>query len=60
VNLSKNPMFHDNSKKIKIKHHYIREKVSNVFSKMLVMTKLEYFHERLFLVENASLVEREF
>ena len=53
-------MFHDKSKKIKIKYHYIRKKVSNVFTKMLVMAKFEYFHERLFLVENASVVEREF
>jgi hypothetical protein len=60
VKLSKNLVFHDNSKKIKIKYHYIREKVSNVFTEMLCMTKFEYFHERLFLVKNASLAEREF
>ena len=35
------------------------EKVSNVFTKLLARTKVEYFHERLFLVENASPVERE-
>jgi hypothetical protein len=53
-------MFHDKSKKMKIKYDYIREKFSNVFTKMLARTKFEYFHERLFLVENASLAEREF
>jgi hypothetical protein len=37
----------------------IHEKVSNVFTKLLARTKVEYFHERLFLVENASPVERE-
>ena len=60
VKLSENPVFQDKSKKIKIKYHYIRGKVSNVFTKMLARTKFEYFHERLFLVENASLAEREF
>jgi hypothetical protein len=37
----------------------IHEKVSNVFIKPLARTKVEYFHERLFLVENVSLVERD-
>jgi hypothetical protein len=37
----------------------IHEKVSNVFTKPLATTKVEYFHERIFLVENASWVERE-
>jgi hypothetical protein len=60
VKLSKNPVFHDKSKEIKIKSHYIKDKVSNVFTKILARTKFEYFHERLFLVEKASLAEREF
>jgi hypothetical protein len=68
VKLSENLVFHDKSKQIKIKYHYIRymvqrkaihDNVSNVFTKLLARTKVEYFHERLFLVENASLVERE-
>jgi hypothetical protein len=37
----------------------IHEKVSNVFTKPLARTKVEYIHERLFLQEYASLVERE-
>jgi hypothetical protein len=60
VKLSENLVFHDKSKEIKIKSHYIKEKVSNVFTKMLARTKFKYFHERLFLVEKASLAEREF
>jgi hypothetical protein len=68
VKLSENVVFHDKSKQIKIKYYYIiymvqrkaiHEKVSNVFTKPLARTKVEYFHERLFLVENASVAERE-
>jgi hypothetical protein len=35
------------------------EKVVDIFTKPLAMTKYEYFRERLGLVENASLAERE-
>jgi hypothetical protein len=75
VKLSENPMFHDKSKHIEIKNHYIRdmvqrkavyvqylsthEQVADVFTKPLARTKFEYFRERLGLVENASLAERE-
>jgi hypothetical protein len=75
VKLSKNHVFHNKSKHIEIKYHYIRdmvqrkavhvqylstrEQVADVFTKPLVMMKLEYFRERLGLVENASLAERE-
>jgi hypothetical protein len=74
VKLSENPAFHDKSKHIEIKYHYIRdlvqrkvhvqylsthEQVANVFTKPLARMKFEYFRERLVLVENASLVERE-
>jgi hypothetical protein len=71
VKLSENHVFHDKSKHIEIKYHYIRdmvqrktihvqhlsthEQVVDVFTKPLVRTKFEYFHERLALVENASL-----
>jgi hypothetical protein len=60
VKLLENPVFHDKSKEMKIKSHYIKEKVSNVCTKMLARTKFEYFHERLFQVENVCLAEREF
>jgi hypothetical protein len=75
VKLSENPVFHDRSKYIKIKYHYIRDmvqrkaihvqylsthdQVADVFTKPLARTMFEYFCERLALVENASLVERE-
>jgi hypothetical protein len=75
VKLSENPVFHDKSKHIEIKYHYIRdmvqrkavhvqylsthEQVADVFTKPLARTKFEYFCERLGLVENASLAERE-
>jgi hypothetical protein len=68
-------VFHNKSKHIEIKYHYVRdmmqrkavhvqylstrEQVTDVFTKSLARTKFEYFHERLGLVENASLAERE-
>jgi hypothetical protein len=36
-----------------------QELVADVFTKQLARTKFEYFRERLDLVENASLAERE-
>jgi hypothetical protein len=75
VKLSKNPVFHNRSKHIEIKYHYIRdmvqrktihvqylpthEQIADIFTKPLAKTKFEYFRERLGLVENASLAERE-
>ena len=34
VKLSKNPVFHDKSKHIEIKYHYIRDKVQKVVVKL--------------------------
>jgi hypothetical protein len=75
VKLSENPVFHDKSKHIEIKYHYIRdmvqrkeihvqylhthEQIADMFTKLLARTKFEYFRERLGLVGNASLAERE-
>jgi hypothetical protein len=75
VKLPENPVFHDKSKHIEIKYHYIRdmverkaihveylsthEQVVDIFTILLARTKFEYFRERLGLVENTSLAERE-
>jgi hypothetical protein len=75
VKLSENPMFHDRSKHIEIKYHYIRymverkaihvrylpthEQIADISIKPLAKTKFEYICERLGLVENTSLAERE-
>ena len=63
VNLSENPVFHDNSKHIDIKYHYIRdmvqrgvvkiqyvamdEQIADVLTKPLAKVKFEYFREKL-------------
>jgi hypothetical protein len=75
VKLFESPIFHDILKHIEIKYHYIRhmvqrkivhvlylpidEHIADIFTKPLAKTKFEYFRERLGLVENASLAERE-
>jgi hypothetical protein len=75
VKLSENPVFHDKSKHIEIKYYYIRymvqrktvhvqylsthEQITDIFTKPLAKTKFEYLHERLGLMENDSLAERE-
>ena len=61
--MSENPVFHDKSKHIEIKYHYIRdmvqrgavklqyvatdEKIADVLTKPLDRVKFEYFRERL-------------
>ena len=63
VKLSENPVFHDKSKHIEIKHHYIRdmvqrgavklqyvateEQIADVLTKPLARVKFEYFREIL-------------
>jgi hypothetical protein len=75
VKLSENSVFHAKSKHIEIKYHYIRdmverkevhvqylpthEHIADIFNKPLATTMFKYFRERLGLVENASLAERE-
>jgi hypothetical protein len=75
MKLYENPVFHDRSKHIEIKYHYIKdmvqrkgihvkylpthEQIADIFTKPLANTKFEYFREKLGLVENASLAERE-
>ena len=63
VKLSKNPVFHDKSKHIDIKYHYIKymvqrgavklqyfvidEQIADVLTKLLARVKFEYFREKL-------------
>ena len=58
MKLSENPVFHDKSKHIKIKYHYIRdmvqrgavkfsEQIADVLTKPLTRVKFEYFREKL-------------
>jgi hypothetical protein len=75
VKLYENPVCHDRSKHFEIKYHYIRdmvqrkeihvqylpthEKIADIFTKLLAKMNFEYFCERLGLVDNISLAERE-
>ena len=61
--MSENPVFHDKSKHIEIKYHYIRdmvqrgevnlqyvatdEQIADVLTKPLARAKFEYFREKL-------------
>ena len=70
-----NHVFHDKSKHIEIRYHFIRDMVQkgvvelqyiptydhtiDVLTKPLPRVKFEYFRRRLGVEENASLVERE-
>ena len=63
VKLSENPVFHDKSKHIEIKYHYIKdmvqrgavklqhvateEQIADVLTKPLARVKFEYFRENL-------------
>jgi hypothetical protein len=46
-------------KEVHVQYLSTHEQVADVFTKLLAWTKLEYFRERLDLVENVSLAERE-
>jgi hypothetical protein len=68
-------MFHDKSKDIDIRYHFIRdgvqkgavklqyistnEKIANILTKPLVKGKFVYFRDKLGVVENTSLAKRE-
>ena len=68
-------MFHDRSKHIEMRYHYVRdmvqknilsiqyvattEQTADILTKPLSLTKFVYFRDKLGFVENASLVERE-
>jgi hypothetical protein len=67
LKLSENPVFHDKSKNIEIKYHYIQymvqrgamelqyityEKISNILTKPLSRLKYEYFRDKLGMMQN--------
>ena len=70
MNISQSPMFHDKSKHIEIKFHYIRdlvqigevklqyvetnELIADVLTNPLARVKFEYFKERLVVIQNET------
>jgi hypothetical protein len=75
IKLSKNPVFHDRSKHIEIRYHFIRDKVqkgvvklqyvstnkqvAHILTKGLSKGKSKYFQEKLGVIENTFLTKRE-
>jgi hypothetical protein len=75
INLFENPVFHDRSKHIEMRYHYVRdmvqknilsiqyvltvEQTADILTKPLSLTKFVYFRDKLGVAENASLAERE-
>jgi hypothetical protein len=68
IKLMENPVFHDRSKHIEMRYHYIQKKVLNlqyvliaadIFTKPLPLIKFVYFRDKLGVAENTSLAERE-
>ena len=75
VKLSENPVLHDGSKHIEMRYQYLRdmvqkgairlqyvpteEQIADIFTKPLTAVKFVYFRDKLGMVENASLAERE-
>ena len=75
VKLFENPVFHDRSKHIEMRYHYLRdmvqkgaislqyipieEQIVDVFTKPLTAVKFLYFRDNIGMAENASLIERE-
>jgi hypothetical protein len=75
VKLSNNPVFHDRSKHIEIKYHFIQdmvqkgavklqyistdEQIADILTKPLSREKFVYFRDKLGVMQNVSLAERE-
>ena len=75
MKISENPLFHDKSKHIEIKFHYIKymvqrravklqymetnEKIVDVLTKPLARVKFKYFKERLGVIQNETPQKRE-
>jgi hypothetical protein len=75
IKLSENPVFHDRSKHIDIRYHFIRdcvqkgavqlqyvptdEQVADILTKALMKGKFVYFRDKMGIVENTFLAKRE-
>jgi hypothetical protein len=73
IKLTENPVFHDRSKHIEMRYHYIydSEEISQLticsdsrtdsrhLTKPLTLIKFVYFRDKLGVAENTSLAERE-
>jgi hypothetical protein len=75
IKLSENPVFHDRSKHIEIRYHFIRdriqkgavklqyistdEQVADILTKPLEKGKFVFFRDRLGVVQNTFLAKRE-
>ena len=75
IKLSKNPVFHNRSKHIEMKYHFIKdlvqrgtlklqyiridEEIVDILTKPITTTKFVYFCDKLGMEENTSLAERE-
>jgi ATP sulfurylase len=75
IKLSKNPVFHDHSKHIEIRYHFIRdyvqrgvvelqyisteEQVADILTKALNMGKFVFFRDKLGVVSNTFISMRE-
>ena len=75
IRLSENPMFHDRSKHINLRYHFLRdcvqrgtirleyiqtyEQVADIFTKALCKQSFVKFRDKLGLLPNPFLVERE-
>jgi hypothetical protein len=75
IKLFENPVFHDRSKHIEMRYHYVwdmvqrnilsiqyvrtAEQTADILTKPLFLTKFVYFRDKLGVAENASLAERE-